>query len=53
MKKLLMTVCAVLFASSTFALGVGDYAYNYLQRLKITGDNIVTNGNFANSRDGW
>ena len=53
MKKLLMTVCAVLFASSTFALGVGDYAYNYLQRLKITGDNIVTNGNFASSRDGW
>ncbi len=41
------------FVGSSFALNVGDYAYNKTQRLKITGANLVTNGNFANARDGW
>ena len=53
MKKLLMTAFAVMMASASFALNVGDYAYNDLQRIKITGENIVTNGNFASARDGW
>ena len=55
MKKRLLMIAALMltFVGSSFALNVGDYAYNKTQRLKITGANLVTNGNFANARDGW
>ena len=53
MKKRLLMIAALMltFVGSSFALNVGDYAYNKTQRLKITGANLVTNGNFANARD--
>lgn len=38
---------------STFAYEVGEYAYNSTQRFKIDGDNLVSNGNFADGRNGW
>ena len=42
-------------AVSSFAFEVGDYAYTATQRLKITGENLVQNGNFAEglTSGGW
>ena len=48
-----MMAFAVLSVATSFAFEVGDYATNATQRFKITGENLVTNGNFANARDGW
>ena len=54
MKKRLLTVAfALLTAATSFAYQAGDYAYNSTQRFKITGENIVQNGNFANGLNGW
>lgn len=55
MKKRLLTLAAFVLTmvGSAFALNVGEYAYTDTLRLKITGENLVQNGNFANSRDGW
>lgn len=44
---------AVVSAVASFAFNNGDYAYNSTQRFKVTGDNLVTNGNFANGLEGW
>jgi hypothetical protein len=52
-KRLLLAAFAVLAATTSFAYQVGDYATNFSQRFKITGENLVQNGNFANARDGW
>lgn len=52
-KRLLMMAFAALSVASSFAYEVGEYAYNSTQRFKITGENLVTNGNFANGLDGW
>ncbi|MBR1395226.1 MAG: hypothetical protein IJ559_06180 [Prevotella sp.] len=52
-KRLLMFALAVLATATSFAYNEGDYAYNATQRFKIVGPNLVTNGNFANGRDGW
>jgi len=48
-----MFALAVLATATSFAYNEGDYAYNATQRFKIVGPNLVTNGNFANGRDGW
>ncbi|MCR4915534.1 MAG: hypothetical protein K6A96_07260 [Prevotella sp.] len=55
MKKRLLTLAAFVLTvvGSAFALNVGEYAYTDTLRLKITGENLVQNGNFANARDGW
>lgn len=50
MKRLLTMAFAAVFAVGAFAQ---DYVYTSTQRLKITGDNIVTNGNFAEGTTGW
>ena len=52
-KRLLMMAFAVLATATSFAYEVGEYATNATQRFKITGENLVQNGNFANARDGW
>ena len=52
-KSLLIAAFAMLSAASSFAFKVGDYATNTTQRFKITGDNLVKNGNFADNLDGW
>lgn len=46
-KRLLIAVLAVVSAMSSFAYTTNDYAYTPTQRVKILGDNIVTNGDFA------
>ena len=54
MKKLLLSAFAALFAGSTFAYEIGEYAYTQTQRVKILGSNMVGNSNFAGgSTDGW
>ena len=54
MKKRLLSVAFALLATATsFAYQIGEYAYNSTQRFKITGENIVQNGNFANGLTGW
>jgi len=46
-----MALCGVLTAN---AASVGDYIYTADAKLKVTGENIVTNGNFASaSTEGW
>lgn len=52
-KRLLMVAFAVLTVATSFAYNVSDYVTNATQRFKITGENLVQNGNFANGRDGW
>ena len=44
---------ALTMVGTVSAYNEGDYAYNSTQRFKITGENLVTNGNFAESRKGW
>lgn len=50
MKRLLTMAVAAVFAVGAFAQ---DYVYTSTQKLKIAGDNIVTNGNFAEGTEGW
>lgn len=52
-KRLLIVAFAMLSVATSFAFEVGEYATNSTQRFKITGANLVTNGNFANGLDGW
>ena len=52
-KRLLMLAFALFTVATTFAFKAGDYAWNTTQMFKITGDNLVTNGNFASGLDGW
>lgn len=52
-KRLLFAALAMVCAMSSFALEIGEYAYTATQRVKITGENLVTNGNFAAGTDGW
>ena len=53
-KRLLMIAAfALTMVGTVSAYNEGDYAYNSTQRFKITGENLVTNGNFANGRTGW
>ena len=52
-KRLLFAAMAMVCALGTFAYEIGDYAYTATQRVKITGENLVTNGNFAEGTNGW
>ena len=52
-KRLLMVAFALLAVASSFAFKTDDYASNSTQMFKVTGENLVKNGNFANGLDGW
>jgi len=54
MKKRLLTLAAfaLTMVGSAFAISVGDYVYTATQRVKIAGENLVTNGTF-DTKDGW
>lgn len=51
-KRLLLSFAAVIGAMTSFAYNVGDYVYTNTAKFKVIGENILTNGNFANY-DGW
>ena len=53
MKKLLLSVLAVLSVVSVNAFQKDDYLYTMTAKFKVTGDNVVTNGDFANATTGW
>ena len=52
-KRLLFAAMAMACAMGSSAIEVGEYAYTATQRVKITGENLVTNGNFADGTEGW
>ncbi|MBR2018219.1 MAG: hypothetical protein IKA00_13185 [Prevotella sp.] len=53
MKKLLLSVLAVLGVMSVNAYEVNDYIYTPSAKFKVIGANQVTNGNFAEATTGW
>lgn len=52
-KRLLISFAAIMGAMTSFAYNVGDYVYTHDAKFKVTGDNLITNGNFASNYDGW
>ena len=46
MKKLLLSVLAVLGVASVNAYEVNDFLYTNTAKFKVIGENLVTNGNF-------
>ena len=52
-KRLLFAAMAMVCAMGSSAYEVGDYAYTATQRVKITGTNMVANGDFSMGVDGW
>lgn len=53
MKKLLLTVLAVLGVASVNAYEVNDFLYTPSAKFKVIGANLVTNGNFSDATTGW
>lgn len=52
-KRLLISFAAIMGAMTSFAYNVGDYVFTHDAKFKVTGDNLITNGNFASNYDGW
>lgn len=52
-KRLLLSLALALGTLSTFAYNVGDYVFTPTAKLKIMGDNLLKNGNFATSTTSW
>lgn len=52
-KRLLLAALAVVSALSSFAFNVNDYIFTATGRVKVMGENLVTNGNFADNATGW
>lgn len=50
-KRLLFAAMAIVCAMVTYAQD--RYEYTATQQVKITGENMVTNGDFAEGTDGW
>jgi hypothetical protein len=53
MKKLLLSVLAVLGVASVNAYEVNDFLYTSSAKFKVIGENLVTNGNFKDATTGW
>lgn len=52
-KRLLLMFAAALGLTSSFAYEVGDYVYTPNGRFKITGTNLVKNGDFTDGLNNW
>lgn len=52
-KRLLIAFAAIATFMNMSAYNVDDYVYTNSARFKILGDNLVTNGNFADGTNGW
>lgn len=52
-KRLLMQLLVAFCVVNGFAASVGDYIYSPTAKFKVTGDNLVTNGNFSDATNGW
>lgn len=53
-KQLLFSLALTLGTTASFAYNTGDYVFTNDAKLKVIGtENLIKNGNFANSYDGW
>jgi len=52
-KRLLLQVLALFGVVGAYAASVGSYIYTADSKFKVTGENILTNGNFAELTSGW
>jgi len=52
-KRLLFAALALVCATGAFAFEEGEYAYTATGRVKVTGSNLLTNGNFSDGTAGW
>lgn len=52
-KRLLFATLALVCASASFAYNDGDYAFTKNGRVKVTGENLITNGSFDEGTSGW
>lgn len=52
-KRLLTATMALLCAVTGFAFEAGDYVLTKNQRFKITGENMIQNGDFSDALNGW
>jgi len=54
-KKLLLMLLAVMGMSSVYAdnYQVDDYIYTRNGKYKVTGENLIENGDFSNGKEGW
>ena len=54
-KKLLIAALAMFCSAGTFAAQSGDYVFSYTAKYKLTGDNLVLNGDFnvGDGSEGW
>ena len=52
-KRLLLVGIAMLSVVSSFAYNVGDYIYTRNGRFKVTGANLITNGDFKEGLKDW
>lgn len=48
-----MIAALAMAVGTSFAQEIGSYAYTATQRVKITGENLVTNGDFSQGKEGW
>lgn len=52
-KRLLFSLFAVLATVGVSAHNTGEFAYTTTQRFKMTGDNMLVNGQFSPDASGW
>ncbi len=54
MKRLLFLLAlAASIGGSALAFETGDYLYTPVAKFKVTGGNLIANGNFSNLTEGW
>lgn len=53
MKKLLLSLLAVMGTMTASAHVEGDYLFTEAQRFKVTGENLLANGDLANGTTNW
>lgn len=52
-KKVLLTIAGAFICAGVYAQSVGDYIRTTTGKYKITGSNIITNGDFSDGLTGW
>jgi len=54
-KRLLFAALAMFCTVGSFAINVGDYVYSHTAKYKVTGNNVVMNGDFnvGDGSEGW
>ncbi|MBQ9672843.1 MAG: hypothetical protein IJV34_08325 [Prevotella sp.] len=52
-KRLLLAAFALVGALSSFAYQSGDYVFTATQKLKVSGENLLTNGDFSQNFADW